>query len=431
MSTYLQVPASRPMVGTVEVPADKSISHRALIFNGFASGNATINNLLVSADLASTAECLKRIGVSIEEGKVYGRAGTFQAPTQPLDCGNSGTTLRLLIGLLAGQPFLSELQGDESLQGRPMGRVTDHLRRFGARFEGPTNGRTAPLHIIGGPLINQGVDSPIASAQVKTAMMLAGIQGEGTLRFSEPTVSRDHTERMFRAMGIEFNDWVDEDGTHFIELNGPQQLKCIDVDVPGDISSAAFFIVAASIIPDSDLYIPHVGINPTRSGIIDALLNMGGSIEITNTRTVSGEPVGDIRVRHAPLHGTTIDETLFTRMIDEVPVFAIAAAMAAGTTTVHGTSELRVKESNRLEGCLSLARGAGGLARTEEDALTIEGRNSTPKAQLVIDARNDHRIAMSAAIAGLVNEGGAAISGIESIQTSFPAFLDTLGSLCE
>jgi 3-phosphoshikimate 1-carboxyvinyltransferase len=419
------------MVGRIQIPPDKSISHRALIFNGFANGLATIDNLLASDDINATATCLKSLGVKINGREIRGCAGRLTSPERPLDCGNSGTTFRLLLGLLAGQPFHSDLRGDESLHRRPMSRVTTPLRQFGVGFEGPSDGKTAPLTIMGGALKNKRIYSPVASAQVKTAMMLAGIQGEGTMYFSQPAGSRDHTERMFRTMGIVFEDWVDKSGTHFIQLDGPQQLKSVDIKVPGDISSAAFFIVAATIIPHSDLLIPTVGLNPTRTGLIDALLAMGASIDISNRHLVSGEPVGDIRVRYAPLCGTVVGGSLVTRMIDEIPIFTIAAAVASGTTTVNDASELRVKESDRFEASLSLARGLGASTTTIGDGFKIDGVTETTTLPIAVDANNDHRLAMAGTIAGLVHQGGASISGIESIQSSFPSFLQKIGSLCD
>lgn len=431
MSTYLRGPATRPLSGTIRIPADKSISHRALIFNAFSNGTAQVEELLDSGDVASTKQCLQALGVEIEGNRIHGRNGTLQAPTHALNCGNSGTTIRILTGLLAGQPFSSALVGDESLQRRPMERITAPLEKLGATFSGPDSGKTAPMTVTGGRLHNRNIHSNIASAQVKTAVMLAGIQGEGTLLFSEPTCSRDHTERMFRAMGIEFNDWIDGGGIHFIEMNGPQKLSSVDVVVPGDFSSAAFFIVAATIVPDSDLMLLNIGLNPTRFGLLEALLSMGASIEISNERTVSGEPVGDIRVQYAPLIGTTIEGNLVTRMIDEIPVFSVAAAMATGVTTISDASELRVKESDRFEASLTLAKALGARVQSEGDGFTIEGSRPVVDGPFRIDASGDHRIAMAATIVGLVNPHGASISSVESIETSFPTFLETIGSLCD
>jgi 3-phosphoshikimate 1-carboxyvinyltransferase len=431
MSSYFQGSASKPLRGTIRLPGDKSISHRALLFNAIARGTATIEQLLDSEDVLRTAECLRQLGVEIHDNKVTGRSGSLQAPNTALNCGNSGTTIRLLAGILAGQRFTSELYGDDSLHRRPMKRVTKPLSVLGASFDGPDKGERLPFTITGGRLQNCSIHSSVASAQVKTAVMLAGIQGEGTLLFSEPTCSRDHSERMFRAMGLDFEDWVESDGTHFIRIEGQQQLSTVDVVVPGDISSAAFFIVAATLIPGSDLRLHNVGLNPTRTGILDALLDMGAAIDISEEHTISGEPAGNIRVRYAPLTGTTVQGSIIPRMIDEIPILAVAAAKATGTTNVLDATELRVKESDRIEASLRLAQGLGAVGQTTANGFTVQGQNDKTRPSLTIDALNDHRVAMAGIIAGLVNPNGSTVSGIESIATSFPNFLQTIGTMCD
>jgi 3-phosphoshikimate 1-carboxyvinyltransferase len=400
-----------------------------LIFNAMAGGHATIENLLQSEDVHSTASCLEALGVHFEGRKIFGMNGSFTRPEQPLQCGNSGTTMRLLLGLLAGQRFEATLTGDQSLQSRPMGRVSDPLSQLGASFDGPDGGRTAPLSVIGGSIHNCEVTSSIASAQVKTALMLAALQGQGTLVYSEPVVSRDHSERMLRSMGLSFDDWIESDGTHFIRLQGGQALTARDVTVPGDISSAAFFMVAGSIVPGSDITLENVGLNPTRTGIVDALTAMGGNISIQNRHENSGEPVGDVRVRSAELEGTVIDGSIIPRLVDELPVLAVAAAMARGTTVVGDAAELRVKESDRIDASVSLVRGMGVQAESSPDGFVIEGGGPGIKAGFDVDANGDHRVAMSAVVAGLVTSGETHIAGVDSIATSFPDFLPLIESL--
>jgi len=413
--------------GVMRVPGDKSISHRALIFNGLAEGEAFIEGLLDAEDVHATAACLRALGVSIEGAHIRGVNGKFSAPVAPLDCGNSGTTIRLLMGALAGQKFRSELTGDASLRARPMARVADPLATMGVQFEGHSS--TPPIVIQGATPSNIQYCSPVASAQVKTALMLAAIQGRGTLRYEEPACSRDHTERMFTAMGIEFERTVTAGGAHRLTLKGPQTLQACSLEVPGDISSAAFFIVAATILPGSDLLIENVGINPTRTGVLDVLRRMGATIEETNRRTVSGEPVADLRVQSADLVATTIEGNEIPRLVDELPVLGVAAAEAHGKTCVRDAKELRVKESDRIACTAEILRGRGVDVSTVEDGFDVQGRPGSPGKAFTIAAQGDHRIAMAAVIAALRCEGTSTIRGSESMQTSFPQFMGILEKL--
>ncbi len=400
------------------MPGDKSISHRALIFNGLAHGSAKVTGLLDALDVQATMRCMQALGVRVEHGIVHGTGHTLATPRGVLDCGNSGTGLRLLAGLLAGQPVRAVLTGDESLVERPMGRVTEPLRRMGARIDGREQGAKPPLTVHGGNLSGLTWDSPIASAQVKSCLMLANLGASGELRYREPHLSRDHSERMLGAMGLR---WVRDDG--WLVVDGGQRLDAQDVDVPGDISSAAFFLVAASIVPGSELLLEHVGLNPTRTGVLDALAAMGADITVQAERVVSGEPVGDLLARHAGLSGARIDGGLIPRLIDEIPVLAVAAACAAGETVFADAAELRVKESDRAATTVALLRALGGAAEERPDGLVVEGR---PLRGGAVHACGDHRIAMAGCIAGLVARGPVTVYEAQHVATSFPSFTTLL-----
>ena len=414
--------------GEVAVPGDKSISHRSLLFNGLSHGTATVRGLLDAEDVHSTASCLRALGVQISGDTIHGREGAFIQPNMHLDCGNSGTTMRLMMGLLAGQSLSATLTGDHSLQRRPMRRVAEPLQMMGARFDGSAT--TAPITIHGGTLRNIQYTSPVASAQVKTALMLAAVQSVGTLEFEEPSMSRDHTERMFRAMGVQFSEHIDSDGVHRLQLTGPQRLQAQSFTVPGDISSAAFFIVAASILPGSDLLIRNVGMNPTRTGVVAALRRMGASIEELSRREVSGEPVADLRIRAAALVGTVIERDEIPRLVDELPILAVAAAHAAGVTVVRDASELRVKESDRIESTANIVRSMGGTIDVYHDGFRVHGcgRNDQYNG-FTLSASGDHRVAMAGYVAALSVQGSSVIEGAQSIRTSFPTFQTTMEAL--
>ena len=335
--------------------------------------------------------------------------------------------MRLLLGALAGQNFSAELTGDASLRARPMGRVTGPLSQLGARFDGDS--QTAPIHIRGGRLSNTTITSTVASAQVKTAVLLAGLQGEGTLSFSEPALSRDHTERMLDAMGVEFERTIDADGVHTIRLQGQQTPRAVDVEVPGDISSATFFLVAATIVEGSDITIEHVGVNPSRTGALDVLLRMGADITLQNEREVGGEPVADIRVRSSSLEPVRIHGPLIPRLVDEIPVLSVAMAHADGTSRIEDAGELRVKESDRIATTMGILNSLNVEAQEQSDGLTISGGSERSMTPPQIDAGLDHRIAMAALVAGLPLNGETSVGGADSINSSFPNFLDLVEQL--
>ncbi len=420
----MNLSAAGALRGTVWVPGDKSLSHRALMLNGLASGRARIRGLLDSEDVRSTARCLSALGVGItraaDEVIVEGRDGVLCEPGDVLDCGNSGTTIRLLTGILAGQSFLSVLTGDESLRRRPMARVSEPLRSMGARIDGRQGGGLAPLVVRGTALDNRTFRPAHASAQVKTALLLAGLQGQGTQTIIEPGRSRDHTERMLAAMGARL---LCQGAT--VSLEGGQRLAARDVDVPGDISSAAFFLVAASIRPGSELCLKGVGLNPTRAGILDVLWRMGADITIEHAGEVCGEPVGDLIVRSSPLRGTIIGGDEIPRLIDELPVLAVAAAVATGRTTVTDAAELRVKESDRIATTVAMLRSFGASIEPRPDGFVVDG--GAPLHPGEIHPHGDHRIAMAGAVASLLT--GGTLSDPDCMAVSFPGFLRILLAL--
>jgi 3-phosphoshikimate 1-carboxyvinyltransferase len=411
------------LAGEARVPGDKSISHRAIMLGALAQGTSHINGFLEGEDALATLAAFRAMGVEIE-GPQNGRVTVhgvglrgLKAPVAPLDLGNAGTGMRLMCGLLAGQAFDSALTGDASLCSRPMGRVIDPLTRMGANIQSAEGGKP-PLVIRGGQRL-RGIhyDLPMASAQVKSCVLLAGLYSEGRTSVTEPAPTRDHTERMLRGFGYP----VLCDGRE-ISLQGGGTLRACDIDIPADISSAAFFLVAASIAPGSNLLLTHVGINPTRIGVINILQLMGADITIENQREVGGEPVADIRVRYAPLKGVEIPLDQVPLAIDELPVLFIAAACAKGRTVLRGAQELRVKESDRIA---AMAEGLGTLGvRNEvlEDGIVIEGGALGGG---VIKTYHDHRIAMSFAIAALRAEREITVLDCSHVATSFPGF-DTL-----
>jgi 3-phosphoshikimate 1-carboxyvinyltransferase len=415
-----QVEPGGSLQGRARVPGDKSISHRAIMLGALADGVTEIDGFLEGADALGTLHAFRAMGVRID-GPTAGRvvihgAGLdgLTAPEGPLDLGNSGTSMRLLAGLLAAQRFDSTLVGDESLSGRPMRRVTEPLGRMGARIETAENG-TPPLVIRGGQaLLGIDYESPVASAQVKSAILLAGLYAEGRTCVREPAESRDHTERMLSGFG-----WpVTRTGlTSCVEGGG--RLKARAIDVPADISSAAFFLVGATIAPDSDIVLEHVGWNPTRTGVVEILRLMGADIEVLAEREAGGEPVADLRVRSAPLQGIDIPEALVPRAIDEFPVLFVAAACAQGRTRLTGAGELRVKESDRIQVMADGLAALGVDAGPTEDGIVIEGG---PIGGGRVDSHGDHRIAMSFAVAGLRATGPIRIDDCRNVNTSFPGF---------
>lgn len=418
--------------GIAAVPGDKSISHRALLFNGLARGQGRVRGLLEAGDVHSTRRALEAMGVGIEESgseiRVTGRAGALVEPMDVLDCGNSGTTLRLLLGVLAAQPFFSVLTGDSSLRGRPQARLTRPLARMGATIDGRAGGDRAPLAVRGKTgLQNQDFDLPIASAQVATALLLAGLSGEGTQRVRLPGPARDHTERLLAHMGARLEVEPIDGGGRLLTLQ-PGGLEATDIDVPGDLSSAVFLVVGALLCPGSDLEIQGVGLNPTRAGALDVLGQMGAALEIEPVER-AGEPMGRVRVRASALRGCVVEASQIPRLLDEIPVLAVAAARAHGTTEILGAGELRHKESDRLATTAGLVRAFGGRAEVVGDGLLIEGNGGAPLSPATIDAAGDHRVAMASAIAALGAPGESRISGAACVSTSFPGFVAALSAL--
>jgi 3-phosphoshikimate 1-carboxyvinyltransferase len=417
--------------GKVKIPGDKSISHRALMLGAIAEGETIIRGLLLGEDPRSTASCFRQMGAEIselntQEIKVKGIGlGNLQEPPDVLDAGNSGTTIRLMMGLLASQPdTVFTVTGDSSLRSRPMSRVVKPLQEMGAQIWGRQGGKLAPLAISGQKLRSLHYHSPIASAQVKSCILLAGLNAEGSTTVTEPALSRDHSERMFKAFGA--NLTVDSE-TLSVTVTGGNKLHGQTVIVPGDISSAAFWLVAGAIVPDADLLVENVGVNPTRTGILTALEMMGADIALENSREVAGEPVADIRVRHGKLQATEIGGDLIPRLIDEIPVLAVAAVFAEGTTIIKDAAELRVKESDRLAAIASELSKLGAKITELPDGLEITGGTNLVGTE--VESYHDHRITMSLAVAALNATGTTTIRGAEAAAISYPDFVSTLQGL--
>ncbi|MBD2083792.1 3-phosphoshikimate 1-carboxyvinyltransferase [Trichocoleus sp. ST-U3] len=414
--------------GRIRVPGDKSISHRALMLGAIAQGETTIQGLLLGEDPRSTASCFRAMGAKISElntemVRIQGIGlGYLQEPTSVLDAGNSGTTLRLMLGLLASHPgrFFA-VTGDSSLRSRPMSRVVKPLQEMGAQIWGRQNDSLAPLAIQGQQLRPIHYHSPIASAQVKSCILLAGLMVEGQTTVTEPALSRDHSERMLKAFGAELS--IDPE-TNSVTITGSAKLQGQPVVVPGDISSAAFWLVAGAIVPGSELCVENVGVNPTRTGILEALERMGADIQMENQRIVAGEPVADLRVRSSALKACEIAGNLIPRLIDEIPILAVAAVFAQGTTVIRDAAELRVKESDRIAVMASQLNRMGAKVTERPDGLEITG--GTPLIGTDVDSHTDHRIAMSLAIAALNAEGTTTIGRAEAAAISYPDFFQSL-----
>jgi 3-phosphoshikimate 1-carboxyvinyltransferase len=429
--TLRTVPPARRLRGTIAVPGDKSISHRAAMLNALADGPATVHNFLPGDDCRSTLAVLEELGVrwSLDESgetptlhiEGLGMSG-LREPATVLDCGNSGTTMRLMSGLLSGQPFHSILTGDGSLRTRPMDRVTEPLRRMGARIDGREGGRLAPLAIRGGGLRGVRYRLPVASAQVKSAVLLAGLFAEGDTIVEEPEPTRDHTERMLATMGAR----IGREGPA-IRLEPGVQLAPLSLRVPNDISAAAFWMVAAALHPDAEVRLMGVGINPTRSGVIDVLRAMGADLAVEEERQVAGEPVADIVVRSSKLTGTEIAGDNVRSAMDEVPALAVAAAFAQGQTEVREASELRVKESDRVTSVVSQLSALGVQIDERDDGMVVDGGKGVPGG--TVHAFGDHRLAMAFAVAGLASRDGVTIDDAECVSVSYPAFWKHLEQL--
>lgn len=428
---------SGPLRGTIRVPGDKSISHRSIMLGALAVGETRVTGLLEGEDVLSTAAAMRAMGARVErlgdgEWSVHGvGVGALLQPQDPLDMGNSGTSTRLLMGLVASHPITATFIGDASLSKRPMGRVIDPLSQMGAAFEASDGGRL-PLTVRGAlPVVPIAYRLPVASAQVKSAVLLAGLNTPGITTVIEPVPTRDHSERMLRGFGADLSVEVEADGTRVIRLVGEAELTPQTIEVPGDPSSAAFFIVAALLVPGSELTILNVGLNPTRAGLIEVLRQMGGDITEVNRREVGGEPVADLVVRHSALKGIAVDPAVVPSMVDEFPALFVAAALAEGTTVTTGLEELRVKESDRISVMAAALTGAGASVTETEDGLIIEGTGGEVLRGTdgAIATHLDHRIAMSMAVAGLASRAGVEVDDTRPIATSFPVFEALLDGL--
>lgn len=424
---HFQITPSKVRGASVTVPGDKSVSHRALMLGSIAEGRTEVSGFLAGEDCLATLAAMRALGVEIQQPKPtemsiegVGLHG-LKAPSADLDLGNSGTAMRLMAGLLSGQPFDSVLTGDESLTGRPMSRIIEPLTMMGAAIESDCDG-SPPLQVSGGLRLH-GIhyDLPMASAQVKSAVLLAGLYAEGTTSVTEPAVTRDHTERMLRSMGVSVSS---VDGT--IALSGGQSLRGCNVQVPADLSSAAFVMLAAVLAENADILITNVGVNPTRTGVIDILQGMGADIILENPQLLGEEPVADIRVRSSRLQGGPVDPALVSLAIDEFPVLFVAAAAASGKTEFSGIGELRVKESDRIAAMSEGLRNLGIQVDESTDGAVVHGGQFSGG---TVQSHGDHRIAMSLALAGTVASDEVLVKDVAAVDTSFPGFCDCMASI--
>ncbi len=425
-SLKIQAGAKR-LQGSLRIPGDKSISHRSVMFGAIARGLTTVSNFLPGADCLSTIACFRQLGVRIEgnekELHIYGNGfAGLSEPGEMLDVGNSGTTIRLMLGILAGRDFFAALQGDSSIARRPMTRVTRPLKEMGAFIDGRSGGEYTPLAIRGGHLKAIDYQLPVASAQVKSALIFAGLQANGTTTIIEPAQTRDHTERMIRHFGGEI---VKRENV--IAVEGGQELKAHDVQVPGDISSAAFFLVAGAIIPNSDIKLEKVGLNPTRTGILDVMKEMGALFEIYEAEDGSFEPYGDILVKTSELKGTVIEGEMIPRLIDEIPIIALLATQAEGTTIIKDAQELKVKETNRIDTVVHELSKLGAKIEATEDGMIIHGKTYLTGGR--VSSHGDHRIGMMLSIAAFICDGDVILDKPEAIAVSYPEFFNHLKKL--
>lgn len=417
--------------GEITVPGDKSISHRSIMLGSLAEGTTEVTGFLQGADCLSSIACFEKMGIVIENNretdtvKIHGKGlHGLTAPTETLDVGNSGTTTRLMSGILAAQSFSSTVDGDASIRKRPMGRIMTPLTEMGATFESLQTDKCAPFIIHGEKLHGINYRSPVASAQVKSAILLAGLYADGDTSVTEPALSRNHTELMFESFGVD----IHSKGTT-ATVKPAKHLQAQHIHVPGDISSAAYFIAAGLITPNSEITIKNVGINPTRDGILDVCRMMGANIELSNIKDDIGEPVADITVSTTALHGCVVEGDIIPKLIDEIPIIAIMAAFADGTTIIKDAQELKVKESNRIDVMSTNLKLMGADIEPTEDGMIIKGGSSLHGA--TIDSKLDHRIAMSFAIAGGLAEGETDITGAECVNISYPDFYTTLNRLVQ
>lgn len=419
----------RNLSGEIEIPGDKSISHRSVMFGSIAYGVTRVTNFLPGDDCFSTIQCFRKLGVTIEEKDhvlvINGNGfDGLKEPLDVLDVGNSGTTIRLLMGILAGRPFFSSLVGDESIGKRPMTRVTEPLSKMGVKIDGRQNGSFTPISIRGGGLIPIHYQLPVASAQVKSALILAGLQAEGESTIVELDETRDHTERMIRKFGgkIRKNGKV-------ITVKGGQKLTASTVHVPGDISSAAFFLVAGAIVPGSEIILKNVGLNPTRTGIIEVMKRMGADLQFIHNEDSSFEPAGDLVIKTSKLKGTVIEGHLIPKLIDEIPIIALLATQAEGKTVIKDAEELKVKETNRINTVVCELKKLGASIEATDDGMVINGKSNLSGG--TVSSHGDHRIGMMLAIAALLCKDTVVLENSESISVSYPNFFTHLNSLIQ
>ncbi|MDX8290642.1 3-phosphoshikimate 1-carboxyvinyltransferase [Metabacillus indicus] len=430
MKSERKLQRAEGLKGSIAIPGDKSISHRAVMFGALAEGETVIDNFLAGADCLSTIACFRQMGVEIEQNGTHVRVkgkgmDALKEPSGILDVGNSGTTTRLMLGILAGRPFHSCIIGDESIAKRPMTRVTNPLREMGASIDGREEGNYTPISIRGGKLKGLKYTSPVASAQVKSAILLAGLQADQEVTsVTEPHKSRDHTERMLRAFGAE----VREEGLT-AEIKGGQTLKAAKVDVPGDISSAAFFLAAGAIVPNSRITLENVGINPTRTGIIDVLNKMGADLTIEERGSNTHEPVADLTISASSLKGTVISGDLIPRLIDEIPIIALLATQAEGETIIKDASELKVKETNRIDTVVQELGKLGAEIIPTDDGMIIRGKQKLSAEKASVSSHGDHRIGMMLAVAAMITDGEVSLDGHEAIDVSYPSFFEHVRAL--
>ncbi len=423
----MEIRQSGPLKGELTVPGDKSISHRSVMFGAIAKGLTEVTNFLQGADCLSTISCFRQLGISIENTPekilVHGRGlHGLSAPEKILDAGNSGTTTRLLSGILSGQEFSSVLTGDASIQKRPMKRIMEPLSLMGAQIESVRHNGCAPLSITGRPLHGISYATPVASAQVKSAILLAGLYADSPTQVTEPLPSRNHTELMLKGFGANL---VSEGKTALLRPGFP--LFGQKIEVPGDISSAAYFLAAGLLVPGSEILVKNVGINPTRSGILSVIRSMGGRLEILNERLCAGEPVADLFVSFSPLHGTVIEGELIPALIDELPMIAVMAAFAQGTTVIRDAAELKVKESDRIATTTAGLKAMGADVTPTPDGMIICGGHTLHGAS--VSSFEDHRIAMSFAVAAMAAEGTTVIENGDCVRISYPGFYNDLALL--
>ncbi|WP_010173120.1 3-phosphoshikimate 1-carboxyvinyltransferase [Bacillus coahuilensis] len=428
MTRILHRTNNQPLSGTIEVPGDKSISHRSIMFGALADGTTTVQNFLMGEDCLSTMECFKKLGVdiTIDEDLVTINGKGIQGlkePIEVLDVGNSGTTARLMLGILSGLPFYTVIQGDQSIGRRPMKRVVAPLREMGAIIHGRNNGEYTPLSIIGNPLSGITYKLPVASAQVKSAILLAGLHAEGETVVIEPEKSRNHTEKMIEYFGGK----IHSEG-QVIRLNGNQTFTGRDVYVPGDISSAAFFLVAAAIVPGSKVTIENVGLNPTRTGIIEVLEKMGANI-VVELNDSTFEPIGTVTVEYSELQGIEIGGDLIPKLIDEIPIIALLATQCKGETIIKDASELKVKETNRIDAVVDSLKKLGASIEGTDDGMMIKGSSNLIGAE--VSSLGDHRIGMMLGVASYLTNSPITLHNDEAVAISYPTFFEHLQKLIE